>query len=200
MAFNVQENVVFIHEFSKISLPWEGTFPPLGRFAPSLWPSCWKSWLRQCLHSSVANNSLIAYYSWSHYSQWDAWRFCRGITVLHSLYAVKAQTSLAPLSWFPGSRIPTAHVHQCCRFQSYAKSRRLHAIANETDKRKLQSVNHIPGIHDNGPPVTSDLNIVLTQWRIQRGPPTPRSILINYVCFCLFLFHVVSECFKIRLR
>ena len=45
-------------------------------------------------------------------------------------YAVKAQTLLAPLSWFPGSRIPTAHVHQCCRFQSYAKSQRLHAIAN----------------------------------------------------------------------
>ena len=30
---------------------------------------------------------------------------------LHLLYAVKAQTSLAPLSWFPGSHIPTAHVH-----------------------------------------------------------------------------------------
>ena len=43
--------------------------------------------------------------------------------VLHgSLYAVKAQTSLAPLSWFPGSRVPTAHMHQCCRFQSYAKT------------------------------------------------------------------------------
>ena len=41
-------------------------------------------------------------------------------------YAVKVQRSLAPLSWFPGSRKPTAHVHQCCRFQSYAKSRRLH--------------------------------------------------------------------------
>ena len=38
------------------------------------------------------------------------------------LYAVKVQRSLAPLSWFPGSRKPTAHVH--------AKSRRLHAIAN----------------------------------------------------------------------
>ena len=37
-------------------------------------------------------------------------------------YAVKAQTSLAPLSWFPSSHKPTAHVHQCCRFQSYANS------------------------------------------------------------------------------
>ena len=71
-------------------------------------------------------------------------------------YAVKAQTS-----WFPGSRIPTAHVHQCCRFQSYAKSRRLHAVAHEIDKRNLQSVNHIPGIHDNGRVVTSDFNSVL---------------------------------------
>ena len=79
----------------------------------------------------------------------------------YGLYAVKAQTSLAPLSWFPGSRIPTAHVHQCCRFQSYAKSRRLHAVAHEIDKRNLQTVNHIPGIHDNGPPVTSDFNSVL---------------------------------------
>ena len=48
-----------------------------------------------------------------------------------ALYAFKVQRSLAPLSWIPGSRKPTAHVHQCCRFQSYAKSRRLHAIANE---------------------------------------------------------------------
>ena len=37
-------------------------------------------------------------------------------------YTVKAQTSLAPLSWFRGSRITTAHAHQCCRFQSYAKT------------------------------------------------------------------------------
>ena len=37
-------------------------------------------------------------------------------------YAVKAQTSLAPLSRFRGSRITTAHAHQCCRFQSYAKT------------------------------------------------------------------------------
>ena len=27
-------------------------------------------------------------------------------------YAVRVQRSLAPLSWFPGSRKPTAHVHQ----------------------------------------------------------------------------------------
>ena len=39
-----------------------------------------------------------------------------------SQYAVKAQTSLAPLSWCHGSRVTTAHVHQCCIFQSYAKT------------------------------------------------------------------------------
>ena len=37
------------------------------------------------------------------------------------VYAVKAQTSLAPLSRFRGSHI-TAHEQQCCRFQSYAKT------------------------------------------------------------------------------
>ena len=46
-------------------------------------------------------------------------------------YAVKAQTSLAPLSWFCGSHITTAHEQQCWRFQSYSKT----AIANEIDKQ-----------------------------------------------------------------
>ena len=81
------------------------------------------------------------------------------------IYAVKAQTSLAPLSWFPGSRIPTAHVHQCCRFQSYANS---HAIAYEIYKRNVQSVNRIPGPDPRqrttwSRPVTFDFNSVLTQ-------------------------------------
>ena len=38
------------------------------------------------------------------------------------LYAVKAQTSLAPLSRFRGSLVTTVHAQECCRFQSYAKS------------------------------------------------------------------------------
>ena len=38
------------------------------------------------------------------------------------LYTVKAQTSRAPLSRFRGSLVTTAHAHQCCRFQSYAKT------------------------------------------------------------------------------
>ena len=42
--------------------------------------------------------------------------------VFSCLYAVKAQTSLAPLSRFRGSHITTAHEQQCCRFQSYAKT------------------------------------------------------------------------------
>ena len=40
----------------------------------------------------------------------------------HLLYAVKTQTSLALLSRFCGSHVTTAHAHQCCRFQSYAKT------------------------------------------------------------------------------
>ena len=83
------------------------------------------------------------------------------------LYAVKVQRSLAPLSWFPGSRKPTAHVgHQWCRFQSYAKSRRLHAIANEIYKRNLHCVNRIPGIHDNGPPRTTLWRLTLTAYTV----------------------------------
>ena len=85
-------------------------------------------------------------------------------SVLMWLYAVKVQRSLAPLSWFPGSRKPTAHVHQCCRFQSYAKSRRLHAITNEIYKQSLHCVNHIPGIHDNGPPWTTLWRLTLTAY------------------------------------
>ena len=65
-----------------------------------------------------------------------------------NLYAVKVQRSLAPLSRFRGSHITTAHEQQCCRFQSFCENC---AIANEIDKRNWQSVNHIPGIHDNGP-------------------------------------------------
>ena len=46
----------------------------------------------------------------------------RESAVIMPLYAVEAQTSLAPLSWFHGSRVTTAHAHQCCIFQSYAKT------------------------------------------------------------------------------
>ena len=59
MALNVQENVVFIHEFSKKNLPRpsEGESTPSPRSIaslpqPSLWPPVGKSWLHHChLHS-----------------------------------------------------------------------------------------------------------------------------------------------------
>ena len=101
-----------------------------------------------------------------HHHPWQ-WTRGHGVTSYSNsvhVYAVKVQRSLAPLSWFPGSRKPTAHVHQCCRFQSYAKSRRLHAIANEIYKRNLHCVNHIPGIHDNGPPRTTLWRLTLTAY------------------------------------
>ena len=66
---------------------------------------------------------------------------------LLSQYAVKVQRSLAPLSRFRGSHILTGHEQECCRFQSYVNS----VIAYEIYKRNLHCVNHIPGIHDNGP-------------------------------------------------
>ena len=52
----------------------------------------------------------------------------RGVLTLE--YAVKARTSLAPLSQFPGSRVTTAHAHQCCTFQSLCEDC---AVANEID-------------------------------------------------------------------
>ena len=61
-------------------------------------------------------------------------------------YVVEAQTSLAPLSWFHGSRVTTAHVHQCCIFQSYAKT--VPSRMNEIDYAWTS-------IHDNGHVVTA---------------------------------------------
>ena len=107
--------------------------------------------------------------------------------------------SVAPLSWFPGSRIPTAHVHQCCRFQSYAKSRRLHAVAHEIDKRNLESVNHIPGIHDNGRVVTSDLKSDVTRPdHVVRccGSQECGSCFVNFAC----QFHRRWHSFRITLK
>ena len=87
-----------------------------------------------------------------------------------ALYAVIAQTSLAPLSWCGPLRLVHANLLRTCtnvsRFQSYAKSRRLHAIANEIDMQNLQSVNRIPGIHDNGPPRTTLWRLTLTAYCI----------------------------------
>ena len=64
-------------------------------------------------------------YSARRTSMWihcDAYIVCCNYKPNFFQYAVKAQTSLAPLSWFHGSRVTTAHVQQCCIFQSYAKT------------------------------------------------------------------------------
>ena len=102
------------------------------------------------------------------------WKLKLHCRVEFDQYAVKAQTSLAPLSRFRGSQFTTAHEQQCCSFQSYAKSRRLHAVSNEIDKRNWQSVNHIPGIHDNGPP---DHGL----WRLTLTAYSMRWVLIGHV-------------------
>ena len=85
---------------------------------------------------------------------------CRN-TLLESK-ASKVTRSVVTVSWFTHSYCAWTTMYTTCRFQtqSYAKSR---AIAYEIYNRNWQSVNHIPGIHDNGPPrvVTSDFNSVL---------------------------------------
>ena len=54
---------------------------------------------------------------------------------LHSQYAVKAQTSLAPLARFRGSLVTSAHAHQYSRFQTYAKTVPLRMkLTSEIDK------------------------------------------------------------------
>ena len=71
------------------------------------------------------------------------------ILVCTSQYAVEAQTSLAPLSWFHGSRVTTARAHQCCIFQSYCEDC---AVANEID----YEVDYAwASIHDNGHMITA---------------------------------------------
>ena len=73
-----------------------------------------------CEHCTVAND--IDYeidYAWA--SIHDNGHVVTACDVVHQ-YAVKAKTSLAPLSRFRGSLVTTAHAHQCCRFQSYAKT------------------------------------------------------------------------------
>ena len=75
-------------------------------------------------------------------------------------YAVKAQTSLAPLSRFRGSHITTAHEQQCCRFQSYAKTvpSRM-KLTSELTKREPHSWDPRQRTTWSGL-VTSDLNSV----------------------------------------
>ena len=65
--------------------------------------------------------------------------------LLEGTYAVEAQTSLAPLSWFHGSHVTTAHAHQCCIFQSYAK----------TVPSRMKIDYAWASIHDNGHVITA---------------------------------------------
>ena len=70
--------------------------------------------------------------------------------VCHWVYAVEAQTSLAPLSWFHGSRVTTAHAHQCCIFQSYAKT-----VPSRMKLTMKLTIDAWASIHDNGHVITA---------------------------------------------
>ena len=72
-------------------------------------------------HATWQNSTKIAHRSYIWRSYHDVLVFVND-RISHSVYAVKAQTSLAPLSRFCGSRVTTAHAHQCWIFQSYAKT------------------------------------------------------------------------------
>ena len=75
-------------------------------FMHKIWPERRAHWVKyENIHNSDLDGTSLAY-------------FCES----RAVYAVKAQTSLAPLSRFLGSHVTTAHAHQCCRFQSYAKT------------------------------------------------------------------------------
>ena len=114
----------------KSSLPSEGGHPPptpsyryaplvLSRFAPL---------------QRLRPRNVLAHYATGcppPPMHWPTVRHCmcvmsRWLTIYNYVslyqYAVKAHTSLAPLSRFRGSHITTAHEQQCCRFQSYAKT------------------------------------------------------------------------------
>ena len=52
---------------------------------------------------------------------------------LRNIRVLKARTSLTPLSRFRGSRVITAHAHQCCKCYVMRKLCKDCAIANEID-------------------------------------------------------------------
>ena len=140
----------------------------LCKFIQNQWkmpPLLFRNHTRSALLAGAYITHRVIYYPLVH----KLWKFMQIYSksmknATSPLYAVKVQRSLAPLSWFPGSRKPTAHVHKWCTFQSYAKSRRLHAIANEIYKWNLHCVNRILGIHDNGPPRSTLWRLTLTAY------------------------------------
>ena len=70
--------------------------------------------------------------------------------VNRSIDAVKVQTSLAPLSWFPGSRVPTLRF-MCTNVVDFRVTCEDCAVLNEIDNEIDKAWTNIPRIHDNGP-------------------------------------------------
>ena len=109
-------------------------------------------------------------------------------------YAVKPQTSLAPLSQFRGSRVTTAHVHQCCIFQSYAKTV---PFANEIDYEIDDAWTNIHGTHDNGPHDHSVWRLTLTAYYECKYLKNMCHTLFNV--FCTFLCEFLQELHTIHI-
>ena len=99
------------------------------------------------------------------------------------LYAVKAQTSLAPLSRFRGSRVTTAHAHQCCIFQSYAKT--VPSRIKLTMKLTMREPTFMGSMTTDtwSRRVTSDFNSVLVQFACRDSKNIFFSINLQYLCW-----------------
>ena len=117
--------------------------------------------------------------------------YCQTLTkpsnhFVDQVYAVKAQTSLAPLSWFHGSRVTTAHVHQCCIFQSYAKTvpSRMKLTMKLTMREPTFMGSMTTDPRDHGVHVTSDFNSVL----VSKHSNPVFVVGINWYFVCLYLF------------
>ena len=106
----------------------------------------------------------------------------------HTQYAVKVQRSLAPLSRFPGSHIPTAHAQECCSFQSYSNSVRspMKLTLREPhswDPRQRTTWSRV---------VTSDFNSVLPCTWTMNGEVHGESVMHNNVKRCLHKWILIS--------
>ena len=76
--------------------------------------------LVQCIHLDDMAAVLQLNKSVERHTSYE-YHFIQVVSVRQE-YAVKVQRSLAPLSRFRGSHIPSAHEQHCCRFQSFANS------------------------------------------------------------------------------
>ena len=77
--------------------------------------------------------------------------------LLRRLYRVKAQTSLAPLSWFHGSRV----LYCACAPMLLCEDC---AVANEIDMKLTDAWTNIHGIHDKGPRDPDGWRLTLTAY------------------------------------